>query len=197
MIAAFCTTLFGTTFLNAQSSDLENWIASEPGTVTLYSRANNENKNDGYGKSAFSFRYGLRSDAGSGMTRNNYEIEYGGMNINGDSNWFRVTLVTDDCSRIRDLGEMRWADIFEVPDLPASLEPQNGIALSFKSKNFEESSNGQVSKVALGHMYVLHTKDSFTDFYTLFRVDKIIPNNDVTVSWKNVPSPRKDHVSEH
>lgn len=169
----------------------ENWRDVEPKTVTLYSRSKYKDKFEGYGKSAFSFKQGVRSDIGREVTRNNYELLYGNLNINGDSDWFGVTMVTDDCSRIKDLGELNWSGIFDVPYLPASLEPQKGISLSFKTKNFEESSNGQVTKVVAGHMYVVHSKDSDSDFYTLFRVEKLVPSDEVTISWKIVPSPEK------
>jgi hypothetical protein len=98
-------------------------------------------------------------------------------------------MVTDDRSRIKDLGELNWADLVDVPALPAAAEPQKGISLSFKTRNFEESSNGQVTRVAAGHMYVVHTRDTDSDFYTLLRVDKLVPGDEVTISWKNVPAP--------
>ena len=192
IIVVLYAVFYGNALVNAQSGLSENWQESEARTVTLYSRAKNDDRNGGYGKSAFSFWHGLRSDVGTGVTRNNFEIVYGGMNISGDSDWFTVTLVTDDCGRIRDLGELDWTEIFEVPYLPAAAEPDHGITMSFKSGNLEQSSNGQFSKVILGHMYVLHTKDSVANFYTLFRVDKLKPSDEATISWKNVPSPFND-----
>lgn len=132
----------------------------------------------------------MRSDDfGREVTRNNYELSYGGISINGNSDWFGVTMVTDDCSRIKDLGELNRSDIFDVPILSASIEPQKSIRMPSKIETYEESSNGQVTKVVLGHMYVVHSNDSDSDFYTLFRVDELIPSDKVTVSWKVVPSP--------
>jgi hypothetical protein len=185
------TICVGSLSAKAQSLSEENWRDVEPKTVTLYSRAKYKDKFEGYGKSTFSFKHGVRGDVGREITRNNYELQYGNLNLNGDSDWFGVTMVTDDCSRIKDLGELNWSDIFDVPFLPASIEPQKGISLSFKTKNFEESSNGQVTKVVAGHIYVLHSKDSDSDFYTLFRVEKLVPSDEVTISWKVVPSPEK------
>jgi hypothetical protein len=185
------TICLGNLFVEAQQRSEENWRDVEPKTVTLYSRAKYKDKFEGYGKSTFSFKHGIRSDVGREITRNNYELLYGNLNINSDSDWFTVTMVIDDCSRIKDLGELNWSDIFDVPYLPASIEPQKGISLSFKTRNFEESSNGQVSKVVAGHMYVVHSKDSDSDFYTLFRVEKLVPNDEITISWKVVPSPVK------
>lgn len=175
----------------AQSTSRDDWRNVEPNTVTLFSRAKYKDEGDGYGKSTFSFRYGVRSDVGREITRNNYELLYGNINWNGDSDWFTVTMVTDDCSRIKDLGELKWSDIAKVPFLPASAEPPRGIRAPSKTETFEESSNGQVSKAVAGHIYVVHSKDSDADFYTLFRVDNLVPSDQVTISWKKVPSPEK------
>src|SRR5687767_42828 len=79
-----------------QTPSSDSWRSAKPQTVTLYSRAKYKGKSQGYGKSAFSFNHGLRSDAGSRITRNNYELLYGGIRWNGDSDWFSVTMVADD-----------------------------------------------------------------------------------------------------
>jgi hypothetical protein len=178
----------------AQSPAARDWRTSEPDTVTLFSRAKYKDKFESYGKSTFSFRYGVRSDLGQEVTRNNYELQYGNINLSGDSDWFTVTMVTDDCSRIRDLGALNWFDLVEVPLLPASVAPEMGIRHPSKTETFEESSKGQVSKVVAGHIYVVHSKDRDEDFYTLFRVDKLVPSDQVTISWKNVPSPENNYT---
>lgn len=97
----------------------------------------------------------------------------------------------DDCSRIKDLGELNWSDIFDVPILAAAIEPHKGTRLDYKTKNFEESSDGQLAKVVAGHIYVVHSKDFDSNFYTLFRVEKLVPSDEVTISWKVVPSPEQ------
>ncbi len=172
----------------------ESWRNAKPKTVTLFSRAKYKDKFQGYGKSAFSFNHGLRSDRGPRITRNNYELLYGGIRWNGDSDWFSVTMVTDDRSRIKDLGELNWSDPFEIPYIPARTEPNKGIRWPAKTETFEQSSNGQVTRVVAGHLYVLHSKDTHSDLYTLFRVEKLVPNDEVTISWKVVrrqsPDPR-------
>jgi hypothetical protein len=38
-------------------------------------------------------------------------------------------------------------------------------------------------------MYVVHTKDSNTDLYALFRVEALDPGKSVTITWKSVRSP--------
>lgn len=178
----------------AQTRSSESWRSAKPKTVTLFSRAKYKGKSKEYGKSAFSFNHGVRSDAGRRVTRNNYELLYGSIRWNGDSDWFSVTMVTDDGSRIKDLGQLNWSDPFEVPYIPASVQPNNGIRWPAKTETFEQSSNGQVTRVVAGHIYVLHSKDSDSDLYTLFRVEKLVPSDEVTISWKVVrrqsPDPR-------
>jgi hypothetical protein len=176
---------------SAQSRSHQNWRAVAPNTVTLLSRAKYRDEFEGYGKSTFSFKHGVRSDTGREITHNNYELQYGNINLNGDSDWFTVTMVTDDLSRIMDLGELQWSDIVEVPLLPARAEAGKGIRAPSKTETYEASSEGQVTRAAAGHIYVVHSKDSDSDFYTLFRVDELVPSDHVTISWKVVPSPEK------
>ena len=178
----------------AQTRSSESWRRAKPKTVTLFSRAKHQPNSNEYGKSAFSFNHGVRSDVGRRITRNNYELLYGGIRLNGDSDWFKVTMGRDDRSQIKDLGELNWSDPFDVPYIPASAQPNNGIRLPAKTETFEQSSKGQVTRVVAGHMYVLHSKDSDTDLYTLFRVEKLVPSDEVTISWKVVrrrnPAPK-------
>lgn len=166
-----------------------SWTTQQPGTVTLYSRTKYKERDGGYGRSAFSFKQGLRSDEDAKVTRNNFDLLYGNMDLAGDADWFQVTMVTDDRSRIKDLGELEWFNIFDVPILEAAPEPHKGMVMDFKSKNFAESSDWQVAKVKVGHIYVVHSKDTISEGYALFRVDELVPNDKVSISWKRVPSP--------
>lgn len=81
---------------------------------------------------------------------------------------------------------MNWSDIVEIPLLPASTELEG---LIIPSKGHEGSPN--LARVVGGHLYVVHSKDRDSDFYTLFRVDNLVPSDQVTISWKGVPSPDK------
>ena len=182
----------------AQSPVRAKWRDAEPRIVTLFVRPSaprpvlskdTYEPPPGYEKSAFSFRFGLRSDAGTTRTRNIYELGYGGFSRNGDTDFFTVTIGgPENCSRIKDLGELQWSDILEVPILPASLTPHQGVRFSPREA-IAESSNGQLTPVVAGHAYVVHTKYRDTDFYTLFRVENLVPRTQVTISWKVVPSP--------
>jgi hypothetical protein len=173
----------------AQSPSAKDWRTLEPNSVTLFSRAKYQDQFEGYGKSTFSFKYGVRSDdVGREVTLNRYELQYGQINRAGDSDWFTVTSATDDRSRIKDLGILKWSDIVEIPLLPASTELE-GFNLPSKAERHEGSAN--LAAVVVGHLYVVHSKYRNSDFYTLFRVDNLVPSDQVTISWKLVPAPEK------
>ena len=163
----------------------------KPKSITLFSRHKYKEKYEGYGKSAFSFEHGIRSDVGVEAPRNDYDLEYGSISLDGDGDWLSVTMVTDDRRRIKDLGEMNWSEVYHVPVLPASLEPRQGVRMPKPGESFEESSDGQVTRAVVGHIYVVHTKDSDTDLYAMFRVERLDPNDTCVISWKVVPSPEQ------
>lgn len=164
---------------------------TRPKQITLFSRNKYQGESEGYGKSAFSFKHGVRSDVGFDVTRNSYELEYGGYSFNDDSDWFQVSMITDDCSRIKDLGAMNWSDVSYVPVVLASVEPHRGVKGLVRGVPFEETSDGQITHAVTGHMYVVHTKEGERDMYAMFRVDELVPNDRCTISWKVVPSPEK------
>lgn len=173
---------------SAQLRPNKNWRDVEPETVTLLSRAKYKDTSVvGDGKAGFSFRYGVRGEVGSEITLRR-ELLYGSINLNGDSDWF---IVTGDRSRIKDLGELRWPEVLAVPYLPASARPHEGIRGPTRKETFEQSSDGQVSGVMAGHMYIVHAKDSYDELYALFRVERLVPGDEVTISWKLVPSPKR------
>ena len=140
-----------------------------PRLVTLVKRRNSDGK-DNYTQAAFSFKYGINGDAGVKVTRNNWDLLFGNSPL---PDAFDVTMVTDDCSRIRDLGQLNWTDKFDVPALPAYLQPTREPSV----------------KAIVGHMYLVHSKDRDTDHYALFRVESLVPGDNVTISWKLVPAP--------
>lgn len=144
-----------------------NRANSEPQTVTLLSR----DKYNDYERACFSFEHGINGKEAIEITQNDWDVQFG----NGED-FFHVTMVTDDRSRIKDLGELNWSGDFEVPVLPAHPDPQ-----------IREPSVAAV----VGHMYVVHTKDTETDLYALFRVESLQPGDKVTISWKVVPSPEQ------
>ena len=160
---------FAVTLL-AQSSVLSQTLKSEPQTVTLLARKKVGDV-DNYTQAAFSFKHGVNGDAALRVTLNNWDLLFGNSPL---PDAFDVTMVTDDCSRIKDLGALNWSDAFDVPALPAYPQPAR-----------EPS-----AKAIVGHMYVVHTKDRDNDHYALFRVESLEPGKNVTISWKLVASPK-------
>jgi hypothetical protein len=144
-------------------------VQSQPRTVTLAARRI-INGIDNYTVAAFSFEFGVNGDAALPLTRNDWDILFGN---SPDRDDFQVTMVVDDCSRILDMGALNWSDNFQVPAITAYPVPTR-----------EPNVNAIV-----GHMYVVHTKDSDSDLYALFRVEALEPLKSVTITWKGVQSP--------
>jgi len=144
-------------------------VQTEPRQVTLMARRVT-NGHDNYVDATFSFEYGVNGEAALSLTRNDWDILFGN---SPDVDTFQVTTVADDRSRIQDMGALNWSDAFQVPVLTPHPVPTN-----------EPEVNAVV-----GHMYVVHTKDSETDLYALFRVEALDPGKSVTISWKSVQSP--------
>ena len=155
--------------LLAQSSVFSQTLNGEPQTVTLLARKEIDGI-DNYTQAAFSFKYGVNGDAALKVTRNNWDLLFGNSPL---PDAFDVTMVTDDCSRIKDLGALNWSDAFDVPALPAYLEPTREPSV----------------KAIVGHLYVVHIKDRENDHYALFRVESLEPGKSVTISWKLIASP--------
>ncbi|HEV2830102.1 MAG TPA: hypothetical protein VGW76_21055 [Pyrinomonadaceae bacterium] len=185
LLAAFLiTTVFG---LHAHGQTAE--LQTQPQTITLFSRITY--KDQGYGRSAFNFRHGVRSDVeGWEKLTNNYSpLLYGSISINGDTDWFSISMGGEDPSRIKDLGELEWSQVYYTPFLPANPPLSSGIRFPGKNEPFESSSEGRVTQVVAGHMYVVHIKNRETNLYAMFRVDALEPSHHCTISWKLVPSP--------
>ena len=147
-------------------------VQSEPRRVTLPARRMT-NAQDNYVDAAFSFEFGMNGVGSLSLTRNDWDILFGNR---PDRDTFSVTMVVDDRSRIRDLGALNWGDSFQVPVIPAYPVP---------------TSEPDVAAI-VGHMYVVHTKDTETDLYFLFRVEALEPLKSVTISWKAVQRPFGD-----
>ncbi len=134
-------------------------------TATLLARRQRADGVDNYVQAAFSFKHGVNGDAGRRITRNNWDLLFGN---SPDADTFDVTMVTDDCSRIKDLGAFNWWDDFQIPELPAHAEPTREPGV----------------KVIVGHLYLVHSKDRDDDHYAMFRVEALDPGVSVTISWQ-------------
>lgn len=144
-------------------------VQTEPRRVTLAARRV-INGHDNYVDATFSFEHGINGESAVFFTRNDWDILFGN---SPDRDTFDVTMVTDDCSRILDIGALDWTDAFQVPVLTAYPVPTREPAVN----------------AVVGHMYVVHTKDTETNLYALFRVEALEPLVSVTISWKSIRSP--------
>lgn len=144
-------------------------------TNVLQSRRIIDDK-DNYADATFSFEKGVNGEINRKLTRNDWDLEFSAIRKKDGSvvkNLFGVTMVNDDCSRIKDLGEFNWSDDFVIPELPAYEKPTR---------------EKQVEAVA-GHIYLVHTKDTETDLYALFRVEELKSGESATISWKLILNP--------
>lgn len=142
-------------------------VQTEPRQVTLLARRVT-NGQDNYVNACFSFEFGMNGQGSLRLTLNDWDILFGN-DPNRDT--FDVTTAGTDRSRIQDLGALNWGDVFQVPvldPLPTDEPEVNAV---------------------VGHMYVVHTIDSNSDLYALFRVEALDPRKSVTISWKSVRSP--------
>ncbi|HET8783041.1 MAG TPA: hypothetical protein VFM63_11530 [Pyrinomonadaceae bacterium] len=146
-------------------------VQTEPQRATLVARRI-VNGDDTYVNAAYSFEHGVNGAGAVPLTRNDWDVLFGNR---PDRDTFGVTMVTDDCSRIQDMGALNWTDTFQVPVITAHPVP-----------TIEPDINAIV-----GHMYVVHTKDTQTNLYFLFRVESLDPLKSVTITWKAVRSPEE------
>ena len=153
-----------------QANAFSQSSAPGPNTVTLLARTK-VGELDNYTQTAFSFKYGINGQAALRVTRNNWDLVFGNSSL---PDAFDVSMVVDDCSRIKDLGALTWGDKVNVPALPSYSEPTREPSV----------------KAIVGHMYVVHTKDRDNDHFALFRVEALEPSNSVTITWKLIPAPR-------
>jgi len=147
-------------------------VQVEPRQVTLPARRI-INGQDNYVNAAFSFEFGMNGPGAVPLTRNDWDVLFGNR---PDRDTFGVTMVVDDRSRIRDLGALNWSDSFQVTAIPAYPVPTNEPDVD----------------AIVGHMYVVHTKDTDTDLYALFRVEALEPGKSVAITWKGVQRPEGD-----
>lgn len=138
-------------------------------TVTLESRRVVDKK-DNYTNAAFSFEKAVNGESGKQITRNDWDLYFytirraDGVIV---KDLFSVTMITDDCSRIQDLGELNWTDNFKIPELPAYDKPTR---------------EAEVAAI-VGHIYLVHTKDRDSDLLALFRVEELTSGESVKISW--------------
>lgn len=131
-----------------------------------------ENGVDNYIYATYSFKFGGNGPEVQRLCRNNWDLLFGNGVI---TDAFDVTMVTDDRSRIKDLGKYNWTDKFHVPRLPAYEEPEQEPSV----------------RAEPGHIYLVHTRDRDNDHYVLFRVERLVSEESVEISWKMIDPPQR------
>lgn len=162
---------------------------TEPQRVTLYARI--KSGLDGFGRAAFNFKQGLRSDDARWIkqTGNVDHLVYGNESLDGETDWFSVSTSERSWDRIKDMGEIEWADLCCAPLLPTPPRVAREIKVPRRGETFEASSEQRVTEAVAGHMYALHVKRKDTDFYVMFRVERLERGDQCEISWKIMPSP--------
>jgi hypothetical protein len=160
---------------------------SQPQSAILLSQA----AHNDFAKAIFNFQLGLRGDSQAHSTM--YDIRYGGLSYDRDDR-FDVPIYHGSRSKIIDLGALNWAEVFDVPILYANPEPYDGGRSDsyWDGQLVRSLPENTMVKVVVGHMYLLHTKDKERDLYVMFRVESLKTGDEVTITWKVVPSPEND-----
>jgi hypothetical protein len=141
----------------------------------------------GLGQSAYHFSLMARSDNWPAIVRSDAVLYYGSMSMNGDSDWFSVSGGGPRLTRIKDLGAKQWTEVEATPFVPVTPHSSDGIRAPRRDQSYEESSEGRVTKIVLGHLYVIHFKNEQEDFYVMLRVDELVPSDRCRISWRVVP----------
>jgi len=179
----------GAAHCQTSSTTRSNDSQAEPQEVTLISRLGH--KEVGLGKSAFNFEHGLRSDSEQ-FTHNHVDLLYGSWSISGNSDWFCVSSGGENPSKIKDLGALEWSDLERVPVLLATPPTSTGIRTPLAGESYEDSTEQRVAKAIAGHLYIVHMKDTESDIYAMFRVERLNPSDNCVITWKLVASPEKE-----
>jgi hypothetical protein len=126
-----------------------------------------------YDKATFSFEFGIRDDPTVSIG-NDWDLQFGSVPLH-----FHVTMVSDDRSRIVDLGSKKMDEIAvaDLEELPANPFPRREFVRAIE-----------------GHVYLVHTVDRNTDLYALFRVNKLNADDSCEISWKRVSIGRIDRA---
>ena len=116
---------------------------------------------EAYVAATYSFEKATRDDVKA--TNNDWDFMF--------ESKLRVKMVTDDRSRIWDLGAASYADA-------------RAGAVTFVS-------DGEQADVVAGHLYAVHTADSGTDQWALMRVEELVSSESMIFSWAVVEEPRR------
>jgi hypothetical protein len=120
-----------------------------------------------------------------------FDLIFGNLAVNYNSDWFEVS---DPRSVIIDLGKKQWADIKKTPSLPPIKKPYRPLPLDAPKVlgGSVDSPHRQFAQVKANHMYLMKVIRGRTKTYVMFRVDKLITQDNCVLSWKKVPPPADD-----
>ncbi|MCB1282124.1 MAG: hypothetical protein KDB18_11450 [Salinibacterium sp.] len=172
----FITTLSCSTGLRAQSSKTKVFKAPAAATISLRYRRTDSEK-DYIGCTA-SFEYATRDD--QKRVNNDWDLCLQGHGIERYPYTITPRTVTNDKSEIWDLGEVKFEEV-----RVESHKAKSAVAARWD----QEGRHGLTPRT--GHVYLLHTLDDDSDFWTKFEVIEITPNKGVTISWQLLTRPQR------
>ena len=150
------------------------------------------------GKACFSFKSGAVLEE---TPNRQWDLGYGFAAINGEE-WFILGSSTQTRTVIKDLGELKGTDKFQIPVLEPLPKLREGEQRSITvdastdtAKKWAQTTN-IMAKVVVGHIYVLRIKDPRSDFYVTFRVEDFKKREYCTITWKRAPMPRPRRVND-
>jgi len=144
-----------------------------------------------HGGAAFDFRRGAITNRNA----KDWDLGYGGIQINNEE-WFDVSHAEGKRNVIKDLGQLRWSDSYRVPVLDPLPELKKGekrqitVDSSGDTHKAWAATTKMFAKVIAGHLYAMHVKDDYSDFYVLFRVEDHEQRNYCAISWTMVDPPQ-------
>ena len=157
--------------------------------VTLYARIHYQD----WSRAAINFETGERGSSYKGLP--DFDLTFGSMAINYDCNWF---VVTNTRSQIVTLGKKKWTDFKQTPSFPVSKtlkplplkDPPMTVDASGDSKSI--SPYQQHALVKADHMYLMKIVRDGKKSYIMFRVDKLVSQDNCVIAWKKVAPPPDD-----
>ena len=191
-----CRLSFGLSALIALSVAVFGQDVPPLNEVTLYSKMGHRE----WRRASINFDSGERGSPTADYS--DFDLVYGNFasNRDRDGNWFDSDwfVVSNPRSMIIDLGKKQWKDFKETPKVAKGMtrkplplrDPPIEIDGSAGSK--EMSPYKQLVRVKAGHMYLMKVVRGRKSTYVMFRVDKLVRQDNCLLSWKKVQPPRDD-----
>lgn len=132
-----------------------------------------------YHRATASFEYATRLDAK--RTLNDWDLCLQGSGEKRRPYSLVVRTVTDDRSDFWDLGAVK------LEKVTKKSVKKRGL----KSPVYDGTAAGAGLPPVVGHVYVVHTKDSDSDFWARFRVKAVVPRTSVTIEWELLSTPQR------